>query len=343
MGHRNGVMGVLVGVVGVGALVLCGLDGPRAAVARGVAPRELTLTYLATIAELPRDARDVHVWVPLATSRDGQEVVRYIVRSPASYTIGQDPAYHNGILYFTTGGQVDTPLVIQVDYELTLGRTPEELPPSPMELQQELRAQGLLIIDDEVRARAHEAAVGRATPVDQARGIYDYVIRHMRYEKTTPGWGRGDTRRACQLLRGNCTDFHSLFISMARAQRIPARFKIGLVVPEEPSGTIAGYHCWAEFYVEGRGWVPVDASEAWKHPERADDYFGAQAPNRVLISVGRDIELVPPQERGPVNIFFFPYVEVDGQPFAEVKTEFRFQSRVAPDIGVPGAATEEGT
>ena len=85
-------------------------------------------------------------------------------------------------------------------------------------------------------------------------------------------------------------------------------------------GTIPGYHCWAEFYAAGRGWLPVDASEAWKHPGHAGEYFGRQAPNRVLISVGRDIELVPPQDGAPVNILFSPYVEVDGRPFPHVST-----------------------
>ena len=147
----------------------------------------------------------------------------------------------------------------------------------------------------------------------------------MAYDKTMPGWGRGDTRRACLLGKGNCTDFHSLFISMARAERIPARFKIGVVIPQEPSGVIPGYHCWAEFYEKGQGWVPVDASEAWKHPELADYYFGAHDPNRFLISVGRDIQLVPRQQGEPVNIFFSPYVEVDEQAFSDVGVEVRFK------------------
>ena len=29
-----------------------------------------------------------------------------------------------------------------------------------------------------------------------------------------------------------------------------------------------GYHCWAEFYVKGKGWIPVDASDASKTTDR---------------------------------------------------------------------------
>lgn len=45
---------------------------------------------------------------------------------------------------------------------------------------------------------------------------------------------------------------------------------------------------------------------------------------RFLVSVGRDIRLVPRQQGEPVNIFFSPHVEVDGQPISGVGVEVRF-------------------
>jgi transglutaminase-like putative cysteine protease len=316
----------------VGGLAFTSAVGPSASGGLTRSPRDISLTYLATVRGLPQDASQVQVWIPLAASREEQDILRREVHAPASYTITQDPVYHNDMLYLTLTPPIQEPLEIRIDYEIRLGRSHEaEPPPSADEIQRALEASGLVIIDDEVRARAQEAVRGRTAPIERARGIYDAVIQHMTYDKTTPGWGVGDTRRACLLGKGNCTDFHSLFISMARAERIPARFKIGLVVPPASSGVIPGYHCWAEFYVDGRGWVPVDASEAWKHPELADYYFGAQEPNRVLISVGRDLQLAPPQRDKPVNIFFSPYVEVDGIMFQQVRTEFYFRE-LPPEI-----------
>ena len=288
--------------------------------------RFLTLTYLATVQDVPPQAREVRVWVPLASTRDGQRILHRSVHAPGSYTITREPAYGNELVHLVLKGPVPEPVTVQIDYEVELGLDEPDLQaPSPAELGQALEASGLIVIDDEVRARARQATAGRNNPAARARGIYDDVIQHMVYDKRTPGWGRGDTRRACLLGRGNCADFHSLFIAMARAVGIPARFKIGLVVPEAAAGEVPGYHCWAEFYVEGRGWSPVDASEAWKHPALADYYFGARAPNRFLISVGRDLRLVPPQQGEPVNLLLSPYVEVDGRVFDKVNTEFRFQ------------------
>src|SRR3712207_7840796 len=44
------------------------------------------------------------------------------------------------------------------------------------------------------------------------------------------------------------------------------------------------YHCWAAFAPAGRGWVPVDISEADKHPEMTDYYFGNLTADRDLKS-----------------------------------------------------------
>ena len=143
--------------------------------------------------------------------------------------------------------------------------------------------------------------------------------RRMSYDKTGTGWGRGDVLYACDAKKGNCTDFHSLFIAMARSQGIPARFEIGFPLPpDQHSAEIAGYHCWSDFYVEGGGWIPVDISEAWKHPEKRNYFFGSHDVNRVQFSMGRDLRLSPPQDGKPLNYFVYPYVEVDGREYPNV-------------------------
>ena len=130
---------------------------------------------------------------------------------------------------------------------------------------------------------------------------------------------------ACTAKKGNCTDFHSLFIAMARSQRIPARFEIGFPLPsEKSSGEIAGYHCWAEFFNPQNGWVPVDISEAWKHPEKKDYFFGAHDANRVQFSIGRDLKLNPAQQGQPLNYFVYPYAEVGGKEYPRLDMHFSF-------------------
>jgi transglutaminase-like putative cysteine protease len=94
---------------------------------------------------------------------------------------------------------------------------------------------------------------------------------------------------------------------MMRASGIPARFEIGFPIPESKTeGDIGGYHCWAEFYLNGVGWVPVDASEAWKNPAKHNCFFGAADVNRVFFTYGRDIRLSSEQKGGRTQLFHLP-------------------------------------
>lgn len=49
------------------------------------------------------------------------------------------------------------------------------------------------------------------------------------------------------------------FIGAARALQIPARFVTGYVLPDA-GDAIAGFHCWAEAWDEGLGWIGFDAA-----------------------------------------------------------------------------------
>jgi len=301
--------------------------------------RHFAFTYAATVADVPSDAAQVRIWIPLAKTRDNQRILSRRIRASHPYQVHDEPTYGNDLLFLALSSPLPPAVEVSVEYEVEVFResrleADRAFAPMPAasadELAIALRNEPLMVVDQTVTQLAQEVTVGRQHEMDKARAIYDHVLRSMRYDKTEPGWGRGDTLRACRLGAGNCTDFHSLFISMARAVGIPARFVMGAPVPETPGGEIPGYHCWAEFYHPARGWVPVDASEAWRHPERRDYYFGTRDPNRILFSAGRNLQLIPAQQGGPVNFLVYPYVEVDGQPFGgriETRLEFRDHQR----------------
>jgi len=155
--------------------------------------------------------------------------------------------------------------------------------------------------------------------------LYDRVDDHLCYDKSKPGFGHGDVLWACDSRSGNCTDFHSLFISLSRSQGLPAKFEIGFPLPDQRgAGEIAGYHCWALYHVDGHGWIPTDISEADRHPELKEYYFGNLTENRVQFTVGRDLVLVPKQAGEPLNYFIYPHIEVNDEAWPDEKAERRF-------------------
>lgn len=181
----------------------------------------------------------------------------------------------------------------------------------------------LVPVDGTIREWAREVVqtAGARTDLEMARAIYNHVVATVKYDKTGKGWGRGDIYYACDTRRGNCTDFHAIFIGYARAVGIPARFAIGYPIPRgRGTGAIAGYHCWAEFFARGFGWIPIDASEAAKDPSRREYFFGAHDENRVEFSRGRDVVLTPRQQGEPLNFFIDAYAEQAGRKWDGVST-----------------------
>lgn len=270
----------------------------------------------------------VRVWIPLAHSDPFQTVK--VVSSTGDLPLKKttEREYGNEMLYAAEEKATKAEYHFTVEYDVVRNERvvplsgtihPAAAKLSERERQRFLEPDRLVPVTGMPAELAAKEVAGRSTDLDRARALYDYVFRTMKYDKSGTGWGRGDTLWACDSKRGNCTDFHSLFISMARSQKIPARYEMGFSIPtDRHSGEVPGYHCWSDFYLQGTGWVPVDISEAWKHPEKHDYFFGAHDVNRVQFTLGRDITLNPPQQGQPLNYFVFPYVEVDGKEFSNV-------------------------
>jgi len=311
----------------VGGALACVL-GLRGSAASPPADAALTFdfTYEVTVKDLPAGRHSVQAWIPLASTDAAQSVTVEQVTSPVPTSEARDPEYGNRMLHADLSDRAGGTARLAVRYRVTRQTFAGEPAAGDVPASRYLAADRLVPIDGRMKELADRVTAGKRDPGEIARAVYDYVFQSLRYDKSGTGWGRGDAVWACDAKRGNCTDFHSLFIALMLAEKIPARFEIGFPLPENTSeGEIPGYHCWAEFLVPDRGWIPVDISEAWKAPARREFFFGHLDANRVRFSVGRDILLAPRQQGEALNYFVYPYVEVDGQPYAAVDKRFSFQ------------------
>jgi transglutaminase-like putative cysteine protease len=271
-------------------------------------------------------------WIPVPSDDPWQRVSGVSISGGASELV-HDVRWGNA---FYRVAPHNDPVELRVAYEVSRDERGAELSrathkPSSNGLAPWLAADALVPINERVRKISAAVTGAARTPLDQARAAYAYVLSTMKYDKpdaTKGKWGRGDILWACDMKYGNCTDFHALLIGILRAAGIPARFSIGYSVPAEPAtgGELAGYHCWAELYLDGAGWVPVDASEGWKRAEKRDYFFGHHDANRVQLSTGRDLTLPGMRAATPLNFIVFPYAEgADGKPVEVART-----SRWAP-------------
>jgi transglutaminase-like putative cysteine protease len=296
------------------------------------APRSRTfqLTSTATVPVPPASTQTLDLWLPVPHADANQDVRDLKIESPVPYKI-EKGAFGNQMLHLRPGAVPTAPLVVKLTAQITRrehlnlrANAPatgaaikaQKEKPDP-DMARWLAPDRLVPLDAKIRQQAEEvvAKAHAKTPLEKARAIYEHVVSTVTYDKTGQGWGRGDIYYACDARRGNCTDFHAIVIGYCRSLGIPARFSIGLPLPVgRGQGEIKGYHCWAEFFTPETGWVPVDASEAAKNPDKRNYFFGAHDENRVEFTRGRDVELMPKQAGPPLNYFVYPYAEADGKP-----------------------------
>ncbi len=273
---------------------------------------------------LPEIASSARLWLPLATSDMFQRVEIKSISVPGKWRELEELEHGNKVL-FLEARPTDSGKRIEITYRIKRFEKTEYGVREAMP-QKYLKPESLVPTNETFRAIAQGLTRGKTTDLARARALYDHVIEKVRYARYGTGWGRGDAVYACDARSGNCTDFHAYFIALAREVGIPARFAIGAAIPSERNeGGIDGYHCWAEFFADGR-WVPVDVSEANKNPSLSDYYFGHHPANRVELSRGRDLVVEPGPVSGPINFLAYPVTEVDGKS-VRVQTEFMFRRR----------------
>ncbi|WP_245849430.1 transglutaminase-like domain-containing protein [Hymenobacter crusticola] len=311
------------------------------------ATRAFAFEYTATVHDIPAGAKEANLWLPVPHADKSQDIKALKITSPYPYEVVTGE-YGNQILHLKVSNPPQTPIAVTMHFDavrrehknpMLSGKKNQKLASEDQDpnMQRWLAADRLVPLDAKVKQWATEVVTkaNAKTDLEKAQAVYNHVVSTVKYDKTGQGWGRGDIYYACDARRGNCTDFHAIFIGYCRSLGIPARFSIGFPLPpERGAGEIKGYHCWAEFYTKETGWVPIDASEAAKNPDKRTYFFGAHDENRVEFSRGRDLVLSPPQKGEPLNYFIYPYAEVDGQPFTNVDKKFTYKDADKQAVGL---------
>lgn len=100
--------------------------------------------------------------------------------------------------------------------------------------------------------------------VQTVQNILGWVKKNVAYDLKAKSIVEQDFKKVEEIVeRGHaeCRGYSILFTALCRAAKVPARPVWGLAMlppsPDYPKGTYAS-HNWAEVYISGCGWVPVD-------------------------------------------------------------------------------------
>ncbi len=190
-----------------------------------------------------------------------------------------------------------------------------------------LAATSLGPTDGPVKALAEKIVAGKSGVLEKARAVYDWTCENTYRNPDTRGCGDGDVCRLLENPGGKCADIHSVFVALARAAGVPSREVFGIRQGKKSEEDITTWqHCWAEFYLPGYGWVPVDPGDVRKGmlteklelsdgrtAELRKYFWGGIDAYRVKLGQGRDLILGPPQDGKPVNYLMYPFAQVGGE------------------------------
>lgn len=140
--------------------------------------------------------------------------------------------------------------------------------------------------DRDIKLKAAEIVGAEKNPWKKAKLIYGWIT-----ENIVPSAVANPDRTAKEALKarsGDAYDMAILFCAFARAASVPAIPVAGIVVDADRNSRV---HWWAEFYLEGFGWVPVDPALARDipfalHKDARDWYFGNLDASHIAFSRG---------------------------------------------------------
>ena len=277
--------------------------------------------------------QEAQLWIPYPTSNRYQTITNIRIEgTSSSHGVYTDTTYQTPVLYVRwDAGVKDRRLTFAFDVSrkdvVRRDFPAKETAWDPADYAIYLAPTRLGPIDGSVKKLADKITRGKTGVLEKAKAVYDWTCENTYRNPETRGCGPGDV---CNLLSdpgGKCGDISSLFIALARAAGVPSREIFGIRQGKTEEQDISTWqHCWAEFFLPGYGWVPVDPADVRKKmlvenlslddaktTEYREYFWGGIDPYRIKLSEGRDLKLNPAQAGDPVNYLMYPFAQVGTQ------------------------------
>lgn len=271
-----------------------------------VLPVRMRVKYTLTVEPDAVPAGEVvRCWLPYPRSdqRRQQDVVFIGGSEPVSKF---SPAnYDHSTIYMEKQAVKDEPVVFSVEFEYTSYAEwhplrPESVLPydttTDMYKKYTSERETHIRFSPRIRALAEDLAGDEPNPLLKA-------VRYFKWINTKFPWASAREYSTIPNIpeyvldadHGDCGQVTLLFITLCRLSGIPARFQSGFAMHPGASGM----HDWAEIYIEGYGWIPVDQSFGVpvyaQGPEEQLFFMGGIDAWRMIVNNDYSMPLYPPK------------------------------------------------
>ncbi|MBI4700358.1 MAG: hypothetical protein HY744_04170 [Deltaproteobacteria bacterium] len=118
----------------------------------------------------------------------------------------------------------------------------------------------------------------------RAREIYEHLTEVIRYDRSG-GWNNAAT--VLKRGTGSCSEYTFALVALLRRAGIPARYVGAISERGDEASFDDVFHRWAEAYLPGYGWIPVDANAGQgKPPGERGSFFGGRSNRHVVTTTG---------------------------------------------------------
>ncbi|MDR0387485.1 MAG: IPT/TIG domain-containing protein [Treponema sp.] len=252
----------------------------------------------------------LYLWVPRPVTSASQRNPEILSRSAEPYIEN----YRGVSLYQLRDLRAGSGAGIALSYSVEVYAVETAINPSQIRVSRQnsppatvaayTASSALIPSDDSEIKRQSQAITGREqNPYLKARRIYDWLLQNGNIQ-----WDNPDVDARDALLQKQADPYAAalLFCALARAGDIPAQPVAGVLVDRAPG---AFRHFWAEFWIDGAGWIPADpALGAGAAPPsfnlRQDHeayYFGNLDSQRIAFSRGQ-VSLSRMDPRGRTSV-----------------------------------------
>lgn len=131
---------------------------------------------------------------------------------------------------------------------------------------------------------AARLTAGKANDYEKARSIYEHLAKVITYDRSG-GWNNAAS--VLERGTGSCSEYTFALVALLRKAGIPARYVGALSERGDEASFDDVFHRWAEAWISGYGWVPLDANAAHgRAPGERAAYFGGRSNRHVVTTIG---------------------------------------------------------
>ncbi|MBI4972230.1 MAG: transglutaminase domain-containing protein, partial [Candidatus Omnitrophica bacterium] len=222
------------------------------------------------IVEAPENSNDVRVWIPYPVTDNEQTIEDIHINGNYSYS-GIYGQKDGDLALYAEWTKPEKERTVTLTFKASaMERVKKDFPAKedaniPAEIQEFTKGSRYVPTDGKIREIALKITKGKKTIRQKAKAVYDWTIENTFRNPDIQGCGTGNVERILSEKSGKCADISGVYVALARAAGVPAREVWGLRLGKKQVDDITGgHHCWAEFYLPGYGWVPVDPADVRK-------------------------------------------------------------------------------